>query len=403
MKRMKQHLWSVCLWTALIAFTAYISLDTFVLSRSYDTNAVGMNTAMFADVSAEEKAETAEVKTETAKDAVEITAEEPTVAAAEQETAPIAAAQQENDTATTATVDYQQRNSKSHRGYRSTSSSQNDQGFGPSGGHSRGERNGWQSNNSGTSASGVDPSAAYTGDTTYRDENVTITLTTYQQNSTKIYVADVTMTSAQYLKTAFANNTYGRNVTATTSEIAQSNNAIFAVNGDYYGAQESGYVIRNGIVYRGTAKGSDVLCVYANGTMEVVSDRDYTADQLVSKGVWQAFSFGPALVENGSVTVGTNTEVGRGMTSNPRTAIGVIDANHYVFVVSDGRTDESEGLTLYELAQFMQSLGVQTAYNLDGGGSSTMYFNGQIVNNPTTTGRIQERSVSDIVYIGKAS
>lgn len=49
----------------------------------------------------------------------------------------------------------------------------------------------------------------------------------------------------------------------------------------------------------------------------------------------------------------------------------------------------------------MESLGVQTAYNLDGGGSSTMYFNGQIINKPTTNGSsIKERSVSDIVYIG---
>ena len=56
---------------------------------------------------------------------------------------------------------------------------------------------------------------------------------------------------------------------------------------------------------------------------------------------------------------------------------------------------------MYELAQLMQSLGTQTAYNLDGGGSSTLYFNGTVVNNPTTNGRrIQERSVSDIVYIG---
>ena len=89
------------------------------------------------------------------------------------------------------------------------------------------------------------------------------------------------------------------------------------------------------------------------------------------------------------------------MSSNPRTAIGVIDDLHYVFVVSDGRTSESEGLTLYQLANFMQNLGVKTAYNLDGGGSSTMYFNGQVINNPTTNGnKISERSVSDIVYIG---
>ena len=89
------------------------------------------------------------------------------------------------------------------------------------------------------------------------------------------------------------------------------------------------------------------------------------------------------------------------MTSNPRTAIGIYDDLHYVFVVSDGRTDESEGLSLYQLAEFMQSLGVTTAYNLDGGGSSTMYCNGEIVNNPTTNGKsIKERKVSDIVYVG---
>ena len=158
-------------------------------------------------------------------------------------------------------------------------------------------------------------------------------------------------------------------------------------------------MIRNGVVYRNTAKGVDVLCIYADGTMEVVSDREYSAEELVAKGVWQAFSFGPALVENSSVTVGVNTEVGKAMASNPRTAIGLIDKNHFVLVVSDGRTSESTGLSVYQLATFMQSLGVKTAYNLDGGGSSTMVFNGQLVNKPTTTGRISERGVSDIVYI----
>ena len=230
--------------------------------------------------------------------------------------------------------------------------------------------------------------------------NYTITLTEYYQYNTKIYVADVTLTSAQYLRTAFANDTYGKNVTANTSVIASEHNAVLAINGDYYGVQERGYVIRNGIVYRGTAKGCDVLCIYANGTMKIVSDQEYSADELAADGVWQAFSFGPALVENGSVTVGANTEVGKAMASNPRTAIGMIDTNRFLFVVSDGRTSESAGLSLYELAVFMKSLGVTTAYNLDGGGSSTMYFNGAVVNNPTTGGSIKERGVSDIVYVG---
>lgn len=89
------------------------------------------------------------------------------------------------------------------------------------------------------------------------------------------------------------------------------------------------------------------------------------------------------------------------MASNPRTAIGVVDELHYLLVVSDGRTSVSEGLSLYELAEFMQSMNCTIAYNLDGGGSSTMVFNGEVINNPTTNGKsIKERGVSDIVYIG---
>lgn len=234
----------------------------------------------------------------------------------------------------------------------------------------------------------------------FQNENITIVLSEYERYNTKIHVAEVWVASAEYLKTALANNAYGKNISEKTSSIAKNNGAVLAINGDNYGSREKGYVIRNGIVYRDAANGSEVLCLYADGTMEVVSDREFTAEELVGKGVWQAFSFGPALIENGKITVTENDEVGKAMASNPRTAMGWIDVNHYVFVVSDGRTRESEGLSLYELAEFLEELGVQTAYNLDGGGSSTMYFNGKVINNPTTNGRIKERGVTDIVYVG---
>ena len=128
---------------------------------------------------------------------------------------------------------------------------------------------------------------------------------------------------------------------------------------------------------------------------------DVSAEELLENGAWQVFSFGPALITDGTVSVSEGEEVGQAMASNPRTAIGILGEGHYVMVVSDGRSEESEGLTLYELAQFMDSLGAETAYNLDGGGSSTMVFNGELINHPTTSGNsVKERSVSDIVYIG---
>ncbi len=341
---MKKHLWAICSAFVLVAFTTYISLDTFVISKSYNSNATEINTSMFAD-------------------------------------------QTDSDTQLTESIDNTQSETHKSRSGRKHSRTNVSEGATVT------------SSETTESSSGINASEPYTGENTVSSDNYSITLTEYYQNDTKIYVADIILSSAQYLKTAFANDTYGKNVTATTSTIAENNNAVLAINGDYYGVQENGYVIRNGIVYRDSANGSDVLCIYADGTMEVLNDSEYSAEELVSRGVWQAFSFGPALVEDSSVTVDENAEVAKAKASNPRTAIGVIDANHFVFVVSDGRTSESEGLSLYELATFMKGLGVETAYNLDGGGSSTMYFNGYVVNNPTTGGSIKERSVSDIVYI----
>ena len=236
----------------------------------------------------------------------------------------------------------------------------------------------------------------------YEDDNIKIALKEYRENNTTIYVADVQITNPLLLKTAFAKSSYGKNITAKTSTIAKDVNAILAINGDYYGVQESGYVLKNGTVYRSTAsKNQEDLVIYEDGTFEIINESTTSIDALVEKGAYNILSFGPALVEKGKVIVGTKDEVDRAMASNPRTAIGIIDDLHYVFVVSDGRTNNSEGLTLYELAEFMQSIGAKTAYNLDGGGSSTMYFNGEVVNNPTSNGnKISERGVSDIVYIG---
>ena len=241
-------------------------------------------------------------------------------------------------------------------------------------------------------------------DSSYKDDNISINLSESTVNSTQVYVADVTVSSSDYLKTAFAQNAFGTNVTAKTSETAKNNNAILAVNGDYYGANSTGYVIRNGVVYRDTVRedsSNGDLAIYKVGSFKIIYEDQISADQLVKDGVVNLLAFGPALVENGEIAVGTNEEVGQAMASNPRTAIGIIDENHYIIVVSDGRTSESKGLSLYQMAEVMKSYGVKTAYNLDGGGSSTLYFNGQVINKPTTGGnRISERAVSDIVYIG---
>lgn len=180
--------------------------------------------------------------------------------------------------------------------------------------------------------------------TSYKDDNISINLTTKTVSNTKVYIADITVSSPEYLKTALAQNTYGNNVTAKTSVTAANNNAILAINGDYYGANTTGYVIRNGVVYRNIVRedaSNGDLAIYKDGSFGIVYENDVSAEDLVKNGVVNLLAFGPTLVENGQIAVSSNSEVGQSMSSNPRTAIGMIDKNHYIIVVSDGRTSES--------------------------------------------------------------
>ena len=266
---------------------------------------------------------------------------------------------------------------------------------------------------SGTAATTADTAESDTSgvltDTTYTSDDADISVSTVTtgtgDDTVTYYVADVTLTDATVLRSAFAQDAFGENITETTSDIAADNDAVFAINGDYYGFRDTGIVIRNGVVYRdeGARQG---LAFYTDGHVEVYDETATTADQLVADGVWNTLSFGPALLEDGQVLSGiddveVDTNFGNHSIQGeqPRTAVGVIDDNHLVFVVVDGRSPGySAGVTMTGLAEIMQGLGATTAYNLDGGGSSTMVFGGELVNDPL--GKDQERGTSDILYIG---
>lgn len=233
----------------------------------------------------------------------------------------------------------------------------------------------------------------------YKDDNIEIKITKTREYDTNIYIADVLVSDVEYLKTAFAKDTYGKNITEFTSKTAKSKNAILAVNGDFYGVQQKGYVLKNSKIYRSTSKGSkEDVVINKDGSFEIIQENKVKLSELTNAK--ELLSFGPALIKDGKISVTKNSAVYREKASNPRTAIAMVEPLHYIFLVSDGRTKESEGLSLYQLATFLSKYDVEVAYNLDGGGSSAFYFNGKIVNKPINKHKLVERKVSDIVYIG---
>ena len=165
-------------------------------------------------------------------------------------------------------------------------------------------------------------------------------------------------------------------------------------------------MIRNGVLYRDDGARTG-LAIYADGTMDIYDETTTTGKELLDAGVWNTLSFGPALLDDGVIPAGiddieVDTNFGNHSIQGdqPRTGVGIIDENHFVFVVVDGRSPGySEGVTMTELATIFQHLGATEAYNLDGGGSSTMYFNGELVNDPL--GKGNERGTSDILYLAE--
>ena len=227
----------------------------------------------------------------------------------------------------------------------------------------------------------------------------------YAFNNTELrfFVADILVDDPAQMQTAFAGEEYSKKNAEATSDIAARHDAVLAINGDYYNYKDNvGLVIRNGELYRDKATTRDQLLVYADGTFKALPRGSYeqgTGQQYIDEGVVQCFTFGPLLVNDGEAVelpkkyiISTKDTI-----REPRTAIGQIDANHYVVIVADGRRDgwSDLGMTLQELQQMFVQLGCTVAYNMDGGGSATMILDGERVNK---TSGSRERDVSDIIY-----
>ena len=229
-------------------------------------------------------------------------------------------------------------------------------------------------------------------DTSYMSKNINVSMTMVQKNGVTYYIQDIYVRSIENLQTAFAEDTYGKAVTDWVLDMAIEIDAVAAINGDYYGVESGGVVITNGVLYRDDAN-ADVLVLYYDGTMKAFSSGEFDAENEMANGAYQAWNFGPVLVEDGAALTSYSSRIS---SANPRTAIGYIEPGHYAFVTVDGRqAGYSSGMTLKQLAAAMEELGCQVAYNLDGGQTSTMTFGDEIANQPYKGGRL----TSDIIFI----
>ena len=230
---------------------------------------------------------------------------------------------------------------------------------------------------------------------TYTDENLRIVVTEHHTDEAVYFVADVWIRNIQEFRTAFSGGKF-KGGYSMPSSMASKVNAVLAISGDSCGSTSSGIVIRNGNLYRDTL-GGDVCVLYVDGVLESYYESDFNYEEAIARGAYQAWCFGPKLIDNGQIPASYNSTSVIIGDHAPRAALGYYEPGHYCLVTVDGRQgDYSRGMTLDELAQAMIDLGCSDAYNLDGGQSVMMVFQGQVVGQPYKGGR----EISDIIYFG---
>ena len=224
----------------------------------------------------------------------------------------------------------------------------------------------------------------------YKSGNINITVSKIEEDGILYHIADIYITDIRYLRGGFSNGVYTAH-SAPIRETASLYNAVVALSGDNYRARYEGIVVRNGVLYRDT-RYADICVLYTDGVMATFADEDFDLEAESEKGLWQVWSFGPMLLDNGQAMTEYNSELRR---PNPRAAIGYFEPGHYCFVQVDGRIAESKGMTLEELSQLFADLGCTAAYNLDGGKSSGFVWQGELLSYP------YNRPISDIIYVSE--
>lgn len=194
-----------------------------------------------------------------------------------------------------------------------------------------------------------------------------------------------------------------------TGNLLKDGLPIAATNGDYWGnANHTEVAVRNGVVLRHSDMiTSDICVLYYDGTMETITPDEYNWNEIAAKSPYQIWEFGPGLLDdNGEmITEFSNESYDHNVidSRHPRSSIGYYEPGHYVLIVIDGRSDDSQGVRVAQIAQIYNELGCKQAYNLDGGDSAQAYFNGEMyrVDQERDENGEGQRDLFDIVCIGE--
>ena len=239
----------------------------------------------------------------------------------------------------------------------------------------------------------------------YYDE--TILALTWKEiiNGNMVTFGEVKLAHGSQLRRALAGNEYGSSVEEYPTNMAKNVNAVLAINGDFYNFRDLGITVYQRQMYRHNPKTVDTAYFTADGDMIFSKRGELTdkaeAEQFVADNdVVFAVAFGPILVENGQLQqVPDKYPIGEVNNRYSRAVIAQKDDLHYITMTVNFEGPCQTTCTLAQAAEYIYSKDVRMAYTLDGGQTSSMVFNGELVNRVDWG---NERTMSDIIYFASA-
>ena len=242
----------------------------------------------------------------------------------------------------------------------------------------------------------------YSSDLTYQDPTIEVTIEAGRDYNTDYWVAYIKIADASQLRTAAA-STFDSNRTTSGKAMAKRMQAVLAINGDYFSYINDGYLIRQGTLYRELPRGvRDVLLIDAHGDFHIVLRATMESMKLFSQiNIANSFNFGPALVVSGERVKRFYDNGNAALEGRQRMAIAQVKTGslEYIAVSTAGPKGNNQGMTLEQFSNLLEDLGVENAYNLDGGNSTMMIFRDVYIN---AMHEATMRPISDIVYFASA-
>lgn len=247
----------------------------------------------------------------------------------------------------------------------------------------------------------------------YVDDSLRLEITRTQTTEPLMtyYLADITLASGSSMYTVNYNEEKPGRTNGLPQDMAQKHHVVYAQNGDFYSYRVShdnypGNIVRDGKVLYNKSYSKMLYRVpnlatigfFSSGKAEVNEAWEMSAQEYVDRGATTVLAFGPLLVRDWEMQDLTDKAFTH---KEPRSCFGIVEPNHFVGLLVEGRKNHSDGATLAQCAQILYDFGCKSAINLDGGNTAAMLFMGESVQLSNNGGiDVNDRAIPDILCAG---